>query len=325
MSRAQEARDRAAQWIIAREQPEWNDTDKAALEAWLAESDMNKAAYWRLEHSWREADRIGALGRGIVSAKAERPRYRGLGWWAPVAIAASLVAVVGIGSSQLPRLIGTPETATTQRFDTPIGGRRMLELPDGSRVELNTASVVRTVLDGDRREIWLDGGEAYFEVLHNKARPFVVHAGSRQITVLGTKFSVRRDGEKVTVSVLQGRVQLDDIEDARTVRSTIITGGDVAVARGPATLVTANSEEQVEDSLAWRQGMLSFDQERLGDIAVEFNRYNSKQMIVTDPGAASIRIGGMFPASKPDAFVRLLRDAYGLEVVETPDGVRISD
>src|SRR5690606_26395725 len=62
MSRAQEARDRAALWVVAREQDDWNESDQAALDAWLAESDMNKAAYWRLDHSWREADRIGALG-----------------------------------------------------------------------------------------------------------------------------------------------------------------------------------------------------------------------------------------------------------------------
>lgn len=325
MSRARKARDRAAQWVIAQEQPEWSDADGATLDAWLAESDMNKAAYWRLEHSWREADRIGAFGRGVVVPAEKGEHRRGLGWLAPAAIAASLTAVIGLGTSQLSRVADTSEAVISARFTTAIGGHRKLGLPDGSRVELNTASVVRAAIGDNHREVWLDRGEAYFEVAHDKARPFVVHAGSRRVTVLGTKFSIQRAGDKLVVSVLDGRVRVDDIDGTRAVRSMIITEGDIAVARGPAELITVKSDERVEDSLAWRRGMLSFDQERLGDIAAEFNRYNAKQMIVSDPVAADIRIGGMFPASKPGAFVRLLRDAYGLKIEETPNTIHISD
>jgi len=325
MSQARKARDRAAQWIIAQEQPEWTDADGTALDAWLAESDMNKAAYWRLEHSWREADRIGALGRGAVIPAEKGEHRRGLGWLAPAAIAASLTAVIGLGTSQLSRIAGPSETVVAERFATAIGGHRKLGLPDGSRVELNTASVVRAAISDNHREVWLDRGEAYFEVAHDKTRPFVVHAGSRRVTVLGTKFSIQRAGDKLIVSVLDGRVRVDDTDDIRAVRSMIITGGDIAVARGPAEPATVKSGEPVEDSLAWRRGMLSFDQERLGEVAAEFNRYNARQMIVSDPEAADIRIGGMFPASKPGVFVRLLRDAYGLKIEETPDTIHISD
>jgi len=191
-------------------------------------------------------------------------------------------------------------------------------------VELNTASVVRTALGGQRREVWLDRGEAYFEVAHDPEHPFVVHAGSRDVTVLGTKFSVRHDGDKVIVAVREGRVRVDDVSEARAVRSTTITGGDTAVAQGAATLVTAKSEERVESALAWRDGMLNFDQERLVDVAAEFNRYNARRLTVADAAAAQTRISGSFPTSRPESFVRLLRDAYGLKIEESDSAIKIS-
>src|SRR3546814_1786430 len=62
MSRSEQAHDAAAAWIIRRENSDWSEQDQAAFDGWLAESDGNRAAYWRLKHSWNEADRIGSLG-----------------------------------------------------------------------------------------------------------------------------------------------------------------------------------------------------------------------------------------------------------------------
>jgi transmembrane sensor len=333
MSRAQLANDRAADWIIRRENGPWSDSDQAELDAWLAEADGNKAAFWRLKHSWGEADRIGALGPATSWSDEETEETAAPSrWWKPLAIAASLALMVGTGSGLY--MLGVPQgSEPTQmaeaapdgaaKFDTPIGGRRVIPLEDGSKVELNTASVVRTSITNDSREVWLDKGEAYFEVAHLEGRPFVVHAGSRTVTVLGTKFSVRRDGDKVTVSVVEGRVRVADSHDATP--ATIITGGDMAIARGPATLFTAKSEKRVENALSWREGVLSFDQSPLSEVAAEFNRYNRKPIIIRDKAASEIRIGGIFPSSNPDAFVRLLRDAYGLHVDNREDAVIISD
>jgi transmembrane sensor len=171
----------------------------------------------------------------------------------------------------------------------------------------------------DSREFWLDRGEAYFEVAHAADHPFVVHAGPRTITVLGTKFSVRRDGNRVSVSVVEGRVRVDQAGAGQSAPSTTITGGGVALADGASTLVTANATERVQHALSWRQGMLTFDQSTLADAAAEFNRYNRRQIVITDPEAAGIRIGGTFQAANIDAFARLLREAYGLRV-EVRDG-----
>lgn len=75
---------------------------------------------------------------------------------------------------------------------------------------MNTATIVRTASRANGREAWLGKGEAYFNIAHRPDQPFVVHAGPRTVTVLGTRFIVRRDGEKVTVAVLSGRVRIED-------------------------------------------------------------------------------------------------------------------
>ncbi|GAA0294938.1 FecR domain-containing protein [Sphingomonas oligophenolica] len=324
MSRAEQASDRAAQWIIAQEDGDWDANDQASFEAWLAEADGNKAAYWRLKYSWKEADRIGALG-GKQRGPANDRGYRwGRPGWLPAAIAASIVVLIGIAYTAWQPIFRPNPSSVAAAYATPIGGRKMVDFSDGSHVQLNTATSVRATVTARKREVWVDKGEAFFEVAHLNGLPFVVHAGDRQVTVLGTKFSVRREGDAVTVAVLEGRVRVDQVADNHTVRSAVIVGGDIALARGPATLVTTRSEESVESTLAWRSGMLDFDQTSLSDAAAEFNRYNVRKMVITDPEAAAIRIGGTFPASDPDAFVRLLRNAYGLKVEETASTVKIS-
>src|SRR5262249_10827800 len=147
----------------------------------------------------------------------------------------------------------------------------------------------------------------------------------RLITVLGTKFSVRRDGGQVTVSVLEGRVRVDQVQDDKPIRSTTIVGGDVALAKGASMMVASGSEDRVEEQLSWRSGMLTFDQDNLSRIASEFNRYNQKEMVIADAGAGATRISGVFPSNDPDAFVELLRDAYGLKVTETPSKITVTN
>lgn len=326
MSRAEQAMDRAAKWVLAQEEPEWSPTDQLELERWLNESDGHRTAYLRLCHGWREADRVSALGAGHVGGPRQTPRRAVPRWSIPIGIAAAVMLMIVGTATYRPEIFQSVlRREVAQSHQTPIGVRRTIDLSDGSKVELNTASKVRASLGPEKREVWLDEGEAFFEVAHRNGRPFVVNAGDRRITVLGTKFSVRRQSGKVTVAVLEGRVRVDEIEQGRAVRSSVIIGGDVAIAQGAATLVTARSARKVEDALAWRRGMLSFDQVDLGAITAEFNRYNGRKLIIADPQVAALRIGGMFPSNDPEAFVRLLRDAYGLKIEDTPDGVKISN
>ena len=330
MSKVTDMQAQASRLLLAAEDSGWSEPAVGELEAWLSESDLHRAVYLRLEHSWRAVDRIGSMGTGLMPASLQNSTshavYRGGPRWVPFAAAACLVVLAGAGAWQVaPHVFRAyANEAEVTRIETTVGMRKKVGLPDGSDIELNTSSVMRAALSSDMREVWLDKGEAYFEIHHDASRPFIVHAGNRQIAVLGTKFSVRREGDKVTVLVSEGKVRVDDLNANRVVHSSTITGGDMAIASGAATLV-ANSKVRVEDALAWRKGMLSFNQERLEDIASEFNRYNRQQLVIEGDEVAAIRIGGTYPASNPGEFAQLLGDAYGLRIRKTPEAIRISN
>lgn len=318
----------AAGWLIRREEQQWDQDSEAEFQDWLQQSMAHKAAFWRLEHGWREADRIGALGLnheiGTADERKARPRH-----WKAWALAASIALIVsvsiGLATWRGPDQWETAGTAAeVAEYDTEVGKQKAVSLADGSMVELNTATSLRTAITPERREAWLENGEAFFDIASDKERPFVVHAGKRTITVLGTKFSVRRDGDDVTVSVVEGRVEIGDAEARPLTAKAVITAGDVAISHDNSTLFIREAQERVSSTLAWREGMLNFDDVPLGKAIAEFNRYNEQAIVIEDPHIAAMRIGGHFQATNVAAFLRLLRDAYGLRVVESDGTVKIS-
>jgi transmembrane sensor len=313
---ANDIEERAARFLLSREEQGWSEADDAALGQWLDESPAHKVAFWRMEHGWAMTGRLASLR---PPAPAMRRRTFPAAVWRPAALAASLAAVVVVAAVAL-GAYGLRPTS----YHTEVGGRETVPLKDGSRVELNTDTRLRTAIDRRTRHVWLDRGEAYFEVAHDASRPFVVDAGARKVTVLGTRFSVRREGDRVTVAVVEGRVRVDPAGTSTSATPKVITAGDMVVAQGPSTLVAPRSRERVASELSWRRGMLTFDQVTLAEAAAEFNRYNAKSLVIADPVAAKMRVGGAFEADNVQAFARLLHSAYGLQVSETDDEVKIS-
>lgn len=310
MTPATHIEEEAGRWLLRQEEPGWTDADRAALEAWLAESPAHQAAFWRLEHGWRRADRLAA--RPLPTHETRTPWRRRL---AP--LAASLVAMIGAG-------VWLAHDAAGRIYATDVGGHEVAPLPDGTRVELNTDTRLRADVTREHREVWLDRGEAYFEVAHDKAHPFTIYAGKRKVTVLGTKFSVRRTGDEVQVTVVEGKVRVDPVDAPKPTPPAVLTPGQIAIAKGAATLVTPKTVAAAQSELSWRQGMLVFDQYTVERAAEEFNRYNRRKIVVTSPEAAAIRIGGTFETDNIDGFVELLQQGYGLKIEKTDDAVKIT-
>lgn len=310
-STAEELQERAAYWLMRHEEPDWSEQESAAFEAWLAESMSHKAAYWRLEYGWRKADRIAVLGR----PRNQELHVRHSLWVRmrpALAVAASVLVIILLAADQFAMHSTVP--VVQARFSTSVGGYQRIPLKDGSQIELNTATALRVAISDAQREVWLDRGEVYFEVFHAKARPFVVHAGSHAVTVLGTKFLVRIEDDRLVVGVVEGRVRIEDAQRTKQGLSTVVTSGDMAIAQGESTMVVANAANRVAGSLSWRDGMITLDRVTVAEAAAEFNRYNDRKIIVADPQAMSVHVGGTFHTSSVDDFVYLLRKAYGLRV-----------
>lgn len=314
MSTAAQIEEAAARWILRREEADWSAHDQEELQAWLDADPRHQPEFWRQNSGWRRTDRLAAL-RSPPQQRRIRRRAQKIGWRvvSGASIAAAFVA-----------LFLSAGSFSHRSYVTDLGGHQTVPLADGTKVELNTATRLRTKVDARGRSVWLDRGEAYFEVAHDPLRPFVVHAGDRTVTVLGTKFSVRREGDQVQVAVIEGRVRVEDAKPAQPTPPTIVTRGDVVIAEGRSTLIESKSIERVTNELTWRQGLLTFDQTALADAAVEFNRYNRKVLVIADPAAAAMRINGRFEADNVEAFTRLLRQGFGLTVDDNGDRLLVS-
>lgn len=318
MSRAEQIEEIAARWIIRRESADWSTEDEVALASWLDEAMVHKAAFWRLRQGWAAADRVGAVGAPPERVRAHAPRawpvWRNHAPRIGVALAASVALVVGSVAYMLRSADEQTPAPARIAVETPVGIQRTIALRDGSRIELNTATTVRAASGTNGREVWLDKGEAYFDIAHRPDQPFVVHAGPRTVTVLGTRFVVRREGEKVTVAVLSGRVRIEDATVGSGARAAVIGQGDIAYAQPRGVLVALAAPARITAMTGWRDGLLVFDNERLADAVADFNRYTDRPIRITDPTVGNIRIGGTFQIHNSAAFLDLLHSAYGLQV-----------
>lgn len=309
----------AARWVSRSSEHAWGEADEAALQAWLAQSFDNRVAFLRLRSVWQRADRLAALRHVPIDVEPpQATRVRRVSWLPWSAAAAACVLALG--------LVFNHVNSVRETYRTEIGGRQSVPLADGSRVELNTQTRLRAAIDDRQRAVWLEEGEAYFEVERDLNRPFVVHAGERSVTVLGTKFSVLREAERFEVVVLEGQVRIDDQRQGQQARPMLLSRGGIALAQQDerATLIVDDSAARAERELSWRQGVLSFEQTRLADAAAEFNRYHRRQLVIVDPSVAEIRIGGSFDTASLDAFVRLLQRGFGLRVQEQAGQIQIS-
>jgi len=308
----------AADWRDRKDREDWSAEDQAALDAWLAQSSAHMVAYLRVDAAWTRADRLSAL-RGNPTPQRPAPTSSGrrtLPILFRMAAAALVLGVAGYAASDY--LKPKPVAHT---YATAIGGSETIRLSDGSRIELNTDTVLRTEFRGNHRFVALEKGEAYFDIVHDAQRPLIVQVGRQRIVDLGTQFSVHRDEGRLEVKLVEGRAQF---EAANGKKLAVLTPGDVLVKRGPALIVTRKSERVLSDELSWRRGMLTFLHTPLSEVAHELNRYNRQKIVIADASVARLTMNGAIPATSVSAFTNTARDVFGLKVETRGNEIVIS-
>ena len=307
--------DLAARWA-ARSDRGLDAQEQAELEAWLAIEPRHLGAFARAQAVLAACDRSRALGSRFVRQGASTwvSRRLWLGGAAAAAAAAAVVGVFGLWHPEKP-----VEVATAK------GQIQIEPLPDGSRMTLDTQSRVEIAFDQSRRAIRLVAGTALFDVAKDKARPFVVQAGSTRVTAVGTSFSVAMTpAGKVRVVVREGIVAVAVAgQAAGQVRANTVA--ETAPAPdAPRPIVTRTlAAPEVARSLAWREGMVAFENQPLADAAETFQRYSDVRISIPDPTLADKRVAGWFSANDPRGFARAVAISFGARVEEVPGGVQI--
>lgn len=217
-------------------------------------------------------------------------------------------------------------------YSTPVGGLASVPMSDGSKITLNTDSEVRVDLENPaERRVELQKGEAFFEVAKDPTRPFVVTVGKKRVIAVGTAFSVRRNGNDVRVAITEGRVRIEDAAERSAKRSvaddgvSTLAAGSVARATNAGVLIQEKPIPEIENDLSWRTGYLIFRDMVLADAVAEFNRYNTRKIVIEDPTVAATRVSGKFRSTQFEAFVRLLEEGFPIRAHAVDDHIVLTD
>jgi len=305
--------DQAAAWFDKKQFWPWGEAEEVAFNAWLAQSPAHEIAYWRFEAGWSRAERMAALNHPLRPASAWQNRK----FLSGVARAAAVLVVLGL----LGATFALPSRTQQATYTTPIGAHQTVHLADGSKIELNTDTRLKVSLGGANRQVTLEKGEAFFNIKHDAAHPFVVLAAGRKVTDLGTKFLLRLDGDKRLVMTLtEGRARLDATTSDQVHRQATLEPGDVAIATDTALRLKKSATRDVVRELGWREGKLIFDHTTLAEAVAQFNRYNTQKLRVDDPAIAARTVSGTFRTTNTSDFASLARDVLGLKL-ERKQGV----
>lgn len=289
---------RAADWFDRKHFWPWTDADQTRLDAWLAQSPAHEIAYWRLEGAWSRTEKLPVL-------RLERPsRWRGA-FLMPIAAALVLTAAIASGYWMY---AAKPQTAS---YATNVGGHETVKFADGTRIELNTDTAIRVSYSANERKIWLDKGEAYFQVVHDATRPLTVYAGDRRVTDIGTKFVVRQDTAQLAVAVVEGRVGFDAVAQ-HDARPLLLSKNDEAVLTSTGISVKQKSDRQLTNELSWRRGVIVFDGTPLEEAARQINRYNAQKIVIADERLGLVPVTGTLSVNDPQQFIRMTQYLLGL-------------
>jgi len=321
-------RQEAMAWRIRQQAGDLSPEERAELDAWLAASPEHSDTYAAVEGFWTAAGDLGAHPRyATIRRRAEAAVDRGR--HTRRALAAGLAAVVvGIGGAGL-YFQAAPKPLADQSFRTAVGQRATVSLPDGSQITLNTDTVVRTKTNEERRLVYLDKGQAFFKVAHDRRHPFVVTAAGRTVTALGTAFDVRIDNGELKVVLVEGkvRVQAASAPSGKPVAPATKGLAPMATDMSPGSqLVAVNDAEwrltptNVDRETSWLKGQLVFDDEPLGGVVDEMNRYSTRKIAIADPKLVDRRISGNFAPGDVHGFAMILQAAGVAMLHEDPDG-----
>lgn len=313
-------RDVAAAWFSRERSGEMGPEDALALQAWLDAELAHREAYAEIRHAWGEAAAVRADPQVMAIREhwlASHVRRRRLSAVRAIAASVAIIVAAGAGVGTWQWVTG-PKPLADRTFRTTLGEQRVIELPDGSEVTLNTDTVLRTRADGGKRLVFLEKGQAFFEVAKDAEHPFVVTADGRTVTALGTAFDVRLDEGAFKVTLVEGKVRVEASAPAMAagagpqsikVQATEMVAGSQLVA--PDDEQWRLTRANVITETSWTRGQLVFEDEPLSEVVDELNRYSNRKMVIADASLTNLPISGTFKVGDVDRFIHAV-EAYGV-------------
>ncbi len=267
------------------------------IEQWISADRANADWLFEMEHVWSLKDELHFSDRkeietayrrfihSTTQTKSKQAVNRQLNYgWIKYAAALVIVFLLATNIYQAFKSKSSNELATNT-IEVPIGQHVAITLADGTKVWLNSGSVLSypTKFDQKNRTVRLDG-EGYFEVTSDKEHPFVVNTTMLEVKVLGTKFNIQAyPDEDIAVSLLEGQLYVQAGE-----KSVLMAANELVVWSKISGLIH-HKNKTVQHAVQWTSGELMFVDERLADIAKILERHFGVTITIGTPKLAEER------------------------------------
>lgn len=200
-------------------------------------------------------------------------------------------------------------------------------MPDGSILEWQGVAGVRMAYTESVRRVWLQQGEAHFDVAKDPGRPFVVVARGIEVRAIGTAFSVALSPSTVEVLVTEGTVAVGPPPDRSSDRSPqgtavarppVLVGAghrvsiDTAKERPVVSTIESVAAGEVAMRLAWRVPWLEMDSTPLAEVIAMVNRHSGRRLIVAEPDLGRLLLSGSLRADNVPVLLQILEMSYGV-------------
>jgi len=287
-------REEAALWAARLEGGGMGDAERSALAAWLDQSPEHLEELTRYrETSARVSPQLPTIFEAIdfrQSVLRGRRRRRSTALLAAGGMAAALIW-------------GGLSLFSGQHFKTAAAERRVVRLEDGSRVTLSARTDLHVKFSRGERRVVLSHGEALFSV-SKEPRPFLVQVPAGVVRVTGTLFDVHTEGSQAAeVTVVEGHVQVSPAgQPTGSRRLDPDTRGRIGAGTVTVDLLAPGAAEQ---STAWQEGRIVFEDTRLADALRRFGEYHGWKIEVSAE-VADLRLGGRFDLENVQEFLRAL-------------------
>jgi transmembrane sensor len=316
MSQADPARGRAdaeaSAWFARLKRRQVPLSAIEAFRSWREDPD-NRAAYQRIDKTWRDAGTLGdhpasrqAVSEALRRGATRRSRREQRRAWAAGASVTAAVFLVSAGGAWI-------YVSARPSYATRVGEQRLVRLADGSTVRLDTATRIEVAFSGASRKIRLAHGQAFFDVAHDGARPFLVTAGPLTVRAVGTRFDVRA-GAEPSVTLVEGVVEVR--RQGPQPQSWTLRAGQQLIAAA----VAAPRPVDAVAATSWTLGRVVFENVPLSAAVAEINRYCAHKIILRAPAVAQTPVSGSFDTGDTAAFVAAESDLHDLRADKLPDG-----
>jgi len=300
----------AAKWLVKIEGRKLTANEELHLQHWRQENEEH-------ERAWQAAMQLktmmGGLPAGLSKPVLGRTRMDRRQLLISISALAAALPLAWEVHQQWPALNADYRTAK--------GEQQLFTLPDGSQLQLNTASLVDVRFDHRQRLLYLHQGEVFITTVpDNNAskRPFIVSTPTGKIRALGTRFGVRLlDDGLSLVKVYEHAVAITPMDSIPIdpIRETRLEAGQQALFNRQNLLSLQNLQQTIP---GWTRGQIIADNQRLGDFIAELARYYPG-ILRCDPTVADLRISGVFQLKNSQQILTIIVETLPVRISRVTD------